>query len=70
MPRERTVRELIWIIGILAVGVVLITEGTLYVGQQGWTFGEWGWTPVLALIFAVATVAFGDMAPASSSPRC
>ena len=25
--------------------------------QQGWAFGEWGWTPVLALIFAVATVA-------------
>jgi hypothetical protein len=57
VPRERTVRELIWIVGILIVGMVLITEGTVYVARQGWSFGEWGWTPVLALVFAVATVA-------------
>jgi hypothetical protein len=57
VPRERTVRELIWIVGLLAVGMMLIMKGTVYVGQQGWTFGDWGWTPVLALIFAVATVA-------------
>jgi len=58
VPRERTTRELLWIGGILAVGLVLIAKLPLLAAGEGWTFGDWGTTPVIALAFAIAAVAF------------
>jgi len=53
----RPVREIAWIIGIAVVGMVLILRGPILAAELGWTFGEWGVTPVIALIFAAAAVA-------------
>ena len=51
-------REMIWMLGILAAGLLLILRGPLLAASYGYTFGEWGITPVIALVFAVAAVLF------------
>lgn len=55
---DSPLRELAWIVGIVAVGMVLILRFPLLAMENGWTFDDWGVTPVIALIFAVAAVAF------------
>lgn len=55
---KSTFRELAWIFAITAVGLVLILRGPILAAQNEWTFNDWGATPVIALIFAVAAVAF------------
>lgn len=51
------VRELAWVFGIVAVGMVLIARGPILAAEHGWTFNDWGTTPVIALLFAVIAVA-------------
>ena len=51
--QKSAVREVAWIFGIFAVGMALIWRGPLLAADQGWTFGEWGTTPVITAIFAV-----------------
>ena len=55
---KSTRRELIWMFGIVAVGLALIWRAPLLAVENNWTFNDWGITPVLALIFAIAAVAF------------
>lgn len=55
---KSTLRELIWIFGILVVGMAIILQLPLLAAQNGWTFDDWGATPVIALLFAVTAVAF------------
>jgi len=55
---EKTRTELIWILGILAVGMVLIWRGPILAAELGWTFDDWGTTPVIALIFALGILVF------------
>ena len=52
--------DVIWILGIFAAGLLVIWQGPLLAAQYGYTFGDWGTTPVIALAFAVAAVAFWD----------
>lgn len=56
-PATSTRNELIWIFGIFAAGLLIIWQGPLLAARYGYTFGEWGTTPAIALIFAVAAVA-------------
>ncbi len=50
-------RELAWLVGIATVGLVLIAYGGGWAAALGLTFGEWGYTPAIAIGFAVAVVA-------------
>ena len=50
--------ELLWLSAIAAVGLPLVVRGDIWAIQWNLAFGEWGFTPVLALVFAVAAVAF------------
>lgn len=52
-----TRRELIWIFGILAAGLLLIWQGPIIAAVNGWTFDDWGVTPVIALVFAILAIA-------------
>ena len=56
--RSASKTELFWLLAIVAAGLLLITRGPALASTLGLTFGAWGITPVLALIFAVAIVAF------------
>ncbi|MBZ0211417.1 MAG: fused MFS/spermidine synthase [Hyphomicrobium sp.] len=56
-PAASTKNELIWIFGIFAAGLLAIWQGPLLAARYGYSFGEWGTTPVIALVFAVAAVA-------------
>jgi hypothetical protein len=56
--RNRRVIELVWIAGIAAAGYVLIEFGSGWAKSVGLSFGAWGFTPALTLLFAVAVVAF------------
>ena len=56
--RNREASELLWLAGIAAVGLTLVIFGTGWAAALGLTFGAWGFTPALALLFAVAAVAF------------
>jgi len=51
-------RELFWIGGIAAVGLPFVLRGDIWAIQLGFSFGEWGFTPVLTFAFAVAAIAF------------
>jgi SAM-dependent methyltransferase len=51
-------RELFWIVGIAAVGLPLVLRGDIWAIQLGLSFGAWGFTPALVLLFAVAALAF------------
>jgi hypothetical protein len=51
-------RDLLWIFGIFAAGLLLIWQGPLLAARYDYTFGDWGTTPALALAFAIAAVAF------------
>ncbi len=57
-PRNRSARELLWLAGIAAVGLPLVVRGDIWAIQWSLSFGEWGFTPVLALLFALAAIAF------------
>ncbi len=50
--------DVIWILGTFAAGLLLIWQGPILAAQYGYTFGEWGTTPVIALVCAAAAVAF------------
>jgi hypothetical protein len=50
--------DVMWILGVIAAGLLVIWQGPTLAAQYGYTFGDWGTTPVLALAFAVAAVAF------------
>jgi len=50
--------ELIWLMAIVAAGLLLIVRGPALAAYLGLSFGEWGMTPVVALVFSVAVVAF------------
>ena len=41
--------DVIWILGIFAAGLLVIWQGPLLAAQYGYTFGDWGTTPVIAL---------------------
>ncbi|MEI9900321.1 MAG: hypothetical protein WDN31_09575 [Hyphomicrobium sp.] len=53
-----TAKELIWIFGIFVAGAAVILQGPALAATLGLSFGEWGTTPVIALIFAVIAFAF------------
>jgi SAM-dependent methyltransferase len=61
---ERSVRrsEIVWLLAIAATGLMVLRYAPSYVpgwvATLGYSLGEWGVTPVLALVFAVAVVAF------------
>ncbi len=50
--------ELLWLAAIAAVGLPFVVRGDIWAIQWDLSFGEWGFTPVLALVFAVAAIAF------------
>lgn len=50
--------ELIWLLAIVAAGLLLIARGPALASTLGFTFGTWGITPALALVFAAVVVAF------------
>ncbi len=56
--KNRSRNELLWLAGIAAVGLALVVRGDIWAVQLGLSFGEWGFTPALALAFAVAVIAF------------
>lgn len=51
-------RELIWLCGIVAVGLTLVLEGPQWVAELGLQFGAWGFTPALTLLFAIVMLVF------------
>ncbi len=57
---QRTLRvaDLLWLGAIVVVGVPLVERGDIWAIQLGLTFGEWGFTPALTLVFAIAAIAF------------
>jgi hypothetical protein len=50
--------DIIWILGTFAAGLLVIWQGPQLAASLGYTFGDWGSTPAIALLFAVAAVAF------------
>jgi hypothetical protein len=50
--------DVIWILATFAAGLLIIWQGPLLAASLGYTFGDWGTTPVIALLFALAAVAF------------
>ncbi len=56
--RNREATELLWLGGIAAVGLTLVMFGTGWAAAAGLSFGTWGFTPALTLLFAVAAIAF------------
>jgi hypothetical protein len=54
----RTRRELFWLALIVAAGLVLVVFGPTWAAALGLSFGTWGLTPVLVLLFAAAAIAF------------
>jgi len=56
--RNVSKNELIWLFAIVAAGLLLIARGPALASTLGFTFGVWGITPALALVFAVVVVAF------------
>jgi hypothetical protein len=56
--RGRISYELLWVGAIAAVGMMLVRYGGGWAAALGLSFGEWGFTPVLTLVFAAAVVAF------------
>jgi hypothetical protein len=50
--------ELLWLGGIAAVGIPLVLYGDIWSIVWGISYGEWGFTPALALLFALAAVGF------------
>ncbi len=55
--------ELLWMGGIAAAGFVLILYGGAWSAELGLTFGQWGFTPALTLLFALGAAAFYAHAP-------
>ncbi|MFA5898270.1 MAG: fused MFS/spermidine synthase [Hyphomicrobium sp.] len=55
--KTSTRQELSWIFGIVAVGLLLLWLGPILAAKSGWTFDDWGTTPAITLIFALAAVA-------------
>jgi hypothetical protein len=56
--RNRDLNELLWLAGIAAVGLTLVIFGPGWAAALGLSFGDWGLTPALALLFAVVALAF------------
>ena len=56
--REFAWREIVWLASIAAVGLLLIARGHGWAAGLGLSFGEWGFTAPLTLVFAVAVLAF------------
>jgi hypothetical protein len=52
-----TRRELLWIFGIFGAGLLIIWQVPLLAATYGVSFGDWGSTPVIALMFAMLAVA-------------
>jgi hypothetical protein len=50
--------DVMWILATFGAGLLLIWQGPLFAAHHGYSFGEWGTTPVIALVFALAAVAF------------
>lgn len=50
--------ELLWIGGIAVAGFVLIQFGSGWATSLGLSFGAWGFTPALVLLFAAIALAF------------
>jgi len=50
--------SLAWLFGIFAIGLLLVAEGAGWAQDLGLKFGKWGFTPALALLFAVLMLAF------------
>jgi len=56
--RNWGVSELLWLAGIGVVGLTLVMFGPGWATALGLSFGTWGFTPALTLLFAVAVAAF------------
>lgn len=56
--RTTPVREVIWLLGILAFGTAVIRFLPVWMVENGHDFGEWGVTPVIALGFAALALLF------------
>jgi SAM-dependent methyltransferase len=56
--RDWRMNELLWLLGIGIVGLAFVARGDIWAIQLGLSFGEWGFTPVLTLLFAIAALAF------------
>jgi hypothetical protein len=50
--------DVLWLAAILAVGLPLVERGDIWAIQWSLSFGEWGFTPALTLLFAIAAIAF------------
>jgi hypothetical protein len=57
---DRTLRaaDVVWLAAILAVGLPLVERGDIWAIQWSLSFGGWGFTPALTLLFAIAAIAF------------
>lgn len=51
-------RALMWLVGIVAIGLLLVLRGPGWAAALGLGFGEWGFTPALTLFFAALMIAF------------
>jgi len=58
--REMPGREMLWLAGIVAAGLLPILFGAGWAGRLGLSFGEWGFTAALTLAFAIVLLAFWD----------
>jgi len=56
--RQWSLSELLWLAAIAVVGLALVVRADIWAIQLGLSFGEWGFTPVLTLLFAIAAIAF------------
>jgi hypothetical protein len=56
--REVRGREMLWLLGIVAVGFLLILHGAGWAARLGVSFGEWGFTAALTLAFGIVLLAF------------
>lgn len=56
--RETWGRETLWLLGIVAIGLLSVLQGTGWAARLGLSFGEWGSTAALTLAFGVLLLAF------------
>jgi hypothetical protein len=61
--RDWGLNNLLSLAGVALVGMALVARGDIWAIQWGLSFGEWGFTAALALLFAIAAIAFWGNGP-------